>query len=103
MISRIETQSSAAASFSLNQNKRIQEMHGKIELNASGLVSLRQDTTEHLQTSVSNLQTDMLSRIDTERTAAASIHSNYDEKINGGAWQNRIKRSGYSESATRND
>ena len=43
-------------------------------------MSLRQDTTEHLQTSVSNLQTDMISRIDAERTAAASIHSNYDDK-----------------------
>ena len=81
MISRIETQSSAAASVSSNQNERIQEMHGKIELNASDLVSLRQDTTEHLQASVSNLQTDMISRIDAERTAAASAHSNYDAKI----------------------
>ena len=81
MISRIETQSSAAASVSSSQNERIQEMHVKIELNASGLVSLRQDTTEHLQTRVSNLQTDLMARIDAERTAAASAHSNYDAKI----------------------
>ena len=81
MISRIETQSFANASVSSNQNERIQEMLGEIELNASGLVSLRRDTTEHLQTSVSSLQTDMISRIDAERTAAASAHSNYDEKI----------------------
>ena len=81
MISRIETGSSAAASVSSNQNERIQEMFGKIELNPSGLVGLRQDTTEHLQISVSNLQTDLMARIDSERTAAASAHSNYDAKI----------------------
>ena len=55
-------------------------MLGKIELNVSGLVSFRRDTTDLLQTSVSNLQTDMISRIDAERAAAASAHSNYDEK-----------------------
>ena len=81
MISRIETQSSAASSVSSNQNERIQEMLGKIELNVSGLVSLRRDTTEHLQTSVSDLQTDMIARIDADRTAVASAHSNYDAKI----------------------
>ena len=81
MISRIEAQSSAAASVILSQDRKIQEMIRKIELNVSGLVSLRRETTEHLQTSVSNLQTDMISRIDAERTAAASVHSNYDEKI----------------------
>ena len=64
MISRIEAQSSAAASVILNQDRKIQEMIRKIKLNLSGLVSLRRETTEHLQTSVSNLQTDMVSRID---------------------------------------
>ena len=81
MISRIEAQSSAAASVILSQDRKIQEIIRKIELNVSGLVSLRQETTEHLQTSVSNLQTDMISRIDAERTAVASVHSNYDGKI----------------------
>ena len=81
MISRIEAQSSAAASVILSQDRKIQEIIRKIELNLSGLVSLRQETTEHLQTSVSNLQTDMISRIDAERTAVASVHSNYDGKI----------------------
>ena len=81
MISRIEAQSSAVASVNSNQDGKIQEMLGKIELNVSGLVSLRQETTELLRTSVSTLQTDMISRIDVERTAAASVHSNYDEKI----------------------
>ena len=65
----------------MSQDRKIQGMIRKIELDVSGLVSLRQETTEHLQTSVSNLQTDMISRIDAERTAAASVHSNYDEKI----------------------
>ena len=41
MISRIETQSSAVATVNSNQNEKNQEMLGKIELNASGLVSLR--------------------------------------------------------------
>ena len=81
MISRIEAQSSAAASVILSQDREIQGIIRKIELNVSGLVSLRQETTEHLQTSVSNLQTDMISRIDAERTAVASVHSNYDGKI----------------------
>ena len=81
MISRIEAQSSAAASDNSIQDETNQEMIRKIELNASGLVSLRQETTELLNTNVSNLQTDMISRIDAERTAAASVHSNHDEKI----------------------
>ena len=40
MISRIEAQSSAAASVNLTQDEKIQEMIRKIELNVSGLVSL---------------------------------------------------------------
>ena len=81
MISRIEAQSTAAASVNSNQDEKIQEIFSEIELNVSGLVSLRQETTERLNTNVSNLQTDMISRIDAERTAAASVHSNHDEKI----------------------
>ena len=50
MISRIEAQSSAAASVNSNQDGKIQEMLGKIELNVSGLVSLRQKTSELLNT-----------------------------------------------------
>ena len=81
MISRIEDQGSAAASVNSNQDKKIQELLSKIELNVSGLVSLRQETTELLNTNVSNLQTDMISRIDAERSTAASVRSNYDEQI----------------------
>ena len=81
MISRIEAQSSAAAFVNSNQDENIQEMLGKIELNVSSIVSHRQETTELLNTNVSNLQTDIMARMDAERTAAASAHSNYDEKI----------------------
>ena len=81
MISRIEAQGSAAATVKSNQDEKNHEMIRKIELNVSGLVSLRQETTALLNTNVSNLQTDMISRIDAERTAAASVHSNHDEKI----------------------
>ena len=57
------------------------ELLGKIEFNVSRLESLRQETTELLHTSVSNSQTDLISRIDAQRTAAATVNSNYDEKI----------------------
>ena len=50
MISRIEAQSSAAASVNSNQDEKIAEMLGKIELNVSGLVSLRRETIELLNT-----------------------------------------------------
>ena len=50
MISRIEAQSSAAASVNSIQDGKIQEMLSKIELNVSGLVSLRRETTELLNT-----------------------------------------------------
>ena len=50
MISRIETQSSAAASVNSILDGKIQEMLSKIELNVSGLVSLRRETIELLNT-----------------------------------------------------
>ena len=50
MISRIEAQSSAAASVNSIQDGKIQEMLSKIELNVSGLVGLRQETIELLNT-----------------------------------------------------
>ena len=50
MISRIEAQSSAAASVNSIQDGKILEMLGKIELNVSGLVYLRRETTELLNT-----------------------------------------------------
>ena len=50
MISRIEAQSSAAASVNSIQDGKIQEMLGKIELNVSGLLSLRRETIELLNT-----------------------------------------------------
>ena len=50
MISRIEAQSSAAATVNSIQDGKIQEMLSKIELNVSGLVGLRQETIELLNT-----------------------------------------------------
>ena len=50
MISRIEAQSTAAASVNSNQDGKIAEMLGKLELNVSGLVSLRRETIELLNT-----------------------------------------------------
>ena len=81
MISRIEAQSAAAASGNPNYDEKIAEMLCKIELNVSGLVSFRRETSELLNTSVSNLQTVMISRIEAQRTAAVSVNLNYDDKI----------------------
>ena len=81
LLSCIEAQSTAAASANSNYDEKITEMLGKIELNVSGLVSLRRETTERLNTSVFNLQTDMISRIEAQRTAAASVNLNYDERF----------------------
>ena len=50
MISRFEAQGSAAASVNSIQDGKIQEMLSKIELNVSGLVSLRHETIELLNT-----------------------------------------------------
>ena len=50
MISRIEAQSSAAASVNSIQDGKIQEMLSKIDINVSGLVSLRRETIELLNT-----------------------------------------------------
>ena len=50
MISRIKAQSTTAASISSNQDEKIQEMLGKIELNVSGLVKFRRETIELLNT-----------------------------------------------------
>ena len=50
IISRIEAQGSAAASGNSIQDEKIQEMLGKIELNVSGLVSLRRETIELMNT-----------------------------------------------------
>ena len=50
MISRIGARSSAAAPGNSIQDEKIQEMLGKIDLNVSGLVSLRRETNELLNT-----------------------------------------------------
>ena len=58
MISRIEAQSSAGASVISSQDAKIQKMLGKIELNESGLVNLRRETTELVNTTRTAIEAD---------------------------------------------
>ena len=74
MISRIEAQSSAAASVDLIQDENIQEMLGKFELNVSGLLSLRRETIEPLNTHKTSIDANhaqilcLLSEIDNRKS-----------------------------------
>ena len=88
MISRIEAQSSAAASVNSNQDEKIQEMLSKIELNVSGLVSLRREMIELLNTHKTFIDANHAQDMSTVRDRQQEImnnistaHSNYDEKI----------------------
>ena len=88
MISRIEAQSSAAASVNSIQDEKIQEMLGKIELNVSGLVSLRQETIELLNAHKSSIDgnhaQDMSAVRDRQQEIMNNIstaNSRNDEKI----------------------
>ena len=53
--------------------------------------------------SLSNLQTDMISRIEAQSSAAASVILSQDREIQEIIRKNRIERIGSSESSTRND
>ena len=53
--------------------------------------------------SLSNLQTDMISRIEAQSSAVASVNSNQDGKIQEMLGKIESKRIKYSESSTRND
>ena len=88
MISRIEAQSSAAASVNSIQDEKIQEMLGKIELNVSGLVSLRRETIELLNTHKTSIDAIHARDISTVRerqqeimTDISTANSRNDEKI----------------------
>ena len=88
MISRIETQSSAAASVNSIQDEKIQEMLGKIELNVSGLVSLRRETIELLNAHKSSIDGNHAQDMSTVRDRQQEIMNNIstansrnDEKI----------------------
>ena len=88
MISRIEAQSSAAASVNSIQDGKIQEMLGKIELNVSGLVSLRQETIELLNTHKTSIDANHAQDMSTVRDRQQEIMNNIstansrdDEKI----------------------
>ena len=88
LISRIEAQSSAAASVNSIQDGKIQEMLGKIELNVSGLVNLRRETTELLNTHKTSIdathEQDMSNVRDRQQEIMNNIftaNSRNDEKI----------------------
>ena len=88
MISRIEAQSSAAASVNSIQDEKIQEMLGKIELNVSGLVSLRRETIELLNTHKTSIDANRARDMSTVRDRQPEIMNNIstansrnDEKI----------------------
>ena len=88
MISRIEAQSTAAASVDSNQDEKIQEMLSKIESNVSSLASLRRETIELLnthETSIdANHEQDMSSVRDKQQEILNNIsaaNSRNDEKI----------------------
>ena len=68
MISCIEAQSTTAVSVNSNQDEKIQEMLGKIELNVSGLVSLRRETIELLNKTRTAIETDHEQKMSTVRS-----------------------------------
>ena len=76
MISRIEAQSSAAASVNSIQDGKIQEMLGKIELNVSGLVSLRRETIELLNTHKTSIDANYARDMSTVRDRQQEIMNN---------------------------
>ena len=88
LISRIAAQSTAAASVNSNYNVKIAEMRGKIDLNVSGLVSLRQETIELLNTHGTSIDANHEQDISTVRERQQEIMNNIftansrnDEKI----------------------
>ena len=76
MISRIEAQSSATASVNSIQDGKIQEMLGKIELNVSGLVSLRRETIELLNTHKTSIDANHAQDMSTVRDRQQEIMNN---------------------------
>ena len=76
MISRIEAQSSAAASVNSIRDRKIQEMLGKIELNVSGLVSLRRETIELLNTHKTSIDANRAQDMSTVRDIQQEIMNN---------------------------
>ena len=67
----------AAASAHSNYDEKIVEMLGKIELNVSGLVSLRQETTELLHTTRTAIEADHEQKISTIRVDGRWTTINY--------------------------
>ena len=88
VISRIEAQSSAAASANSNQDGKIREMLDKIELNVSNIASLRRETIELLNTHKSSIDANHEQDISTVRerqqetlNIISTANSRTDEKI----------------------
>ena len=65
MISRIDAERTAVAFAHSNYDAKILEMLGKIELNVSGISSLRQDTTELLNTTRTAIEADLEQKMST--------------------------------------
>jgi hypothetical protein len=76
MISRIDAERSAAASAHSNYDEKIVEMLGKIELNVSGIASLRQETTELINTTKTDIEADLEQKISTIRGRQQEILDN---------------------------
>ena len=76
MISRIDAERTAAASVHSNHDEKIAEMLGKIESNESGLVSLRRDTTELVNTTRTDIEADHEQKMTTVRSRQQEIINN---------------------------
>ena len=76
LISRIEALNTAAVSVNSNYDVKIAEMLGKIQLNASGLVNLHQETIELLNTHKTSIDAKHKQDISTVRERQQEIINN---------------------------
>ena len=76
MISRIDAERTAAASVHSNYDEKIVEMLGEIELNESGLVSLRRETTELVNTTRTAIEADHEQKMTTVKGRRQEIINN---------------------------
>ena len=97
MISRIDAERTAVASVHSNYDGKIVEMLGKIELNVSGLVGLRRETTELLNTTRTDIEADLEQKISTIRGELQEIihsstvmNSKIDQKYSKSKWNSKL-------------
>ena len=76
MIARIDAERTAVASAYSNYDAKIVELLGKIELNTTGIASLRQDTTELINTTKSDIEADHEQKMITIRGRQQKIIDN---------------------------